>query len=311
MNKTKVIFMGTPVFACSILQTLIDSEFEVVLVVSQPDKKVGRKQVLTATPVKQLAIDNNIKCLQPSKINDVEDELSKYEADLIVTCAYGQLICDEILNRPKYGSINVHASLLPFLRGGAPIHTAIINGHSESGISIMRMVKKMDAGAVMRQIKVKIEENDTMSMLHDKLMDAGASIIIDSIKDIIDDKAVFVEQDHDKATYAYNISKDDEKVDFNKHINDVYNQMRGLIKVPCSYALICDRKIKFHSVEKILCDNKENTKLLMMMNNNLVIQLKDGYIKINEIQMEGKAKMNFKEFVNGAGRNLLNNSFGE
>ena len=177
MEDIRVIFMGTPEFACGILQTLIDEKYHVVAVVLQPDKKVGRKQIITQTPVKALALANNIDVIQPISIKDEYEKVLSYKPDLIVTCAYGQFVPSVILNYPKYGCINVHASLLPKYRGGAPIHKAIINGEKQTGVTIMQMIKKMDAGLMYDKCIVDIEPDDTTAILHDKLMIAGSKLL--------------------------------------------------------------------------------------------------------------------------------------
>ena len=205
MNK-KIIFMGTPDFACTILEHLLYGNDNVVAVVSQPDKKVGRKQQLQPTPVKELAVNHQIPVLQPVSIRHDYQDILSYHPDIIITCAYGQMIPKEVLDAPVYGSINVHASLLPKLRGGAPIHKAIINGDHKSGVSIMRMVDKMDAGAVMAQCEVPILETDTTGDLYARLKTAGAELLMESLPSIFDGTAVFVEQDEKEATCAYNIS---------------------------------------------------------------------------------------------------------
>ena len=214
----KILFMGTPDIAVSMLKQILADGYDVIGVVTQPDKKAGRKQELKMSEVKQCALQHNIPVYQPVRIQDDDKDLMMLGADLIVTCAYGQFIPSELLEAPTYGSINVHASLLPKLRGGAPIHKAIIYGEKETGMSIMRMVKAMDAGAVMAQCKVRIEETDTAGSLYDKLAEAGAKLLSESIVKIKEGKAVFVEQQEEKATFAYTISKEEEFISFDRDI---------------------------------------------------------------------------------------------
>ena len=291
--------MGTPEIAVSMLERLIG-------VVSQPDKKVGRKQVLQMPPVKQAALAHDIAVYQPIRIRDDYEELMQLDIDLIVTCAYGQFIPSKLLEHPTYGSVNVHASLLPKLRGGAPIHKAIIEGHAESGVSIMRMVKKMDAGAVMAQSHVTIEDEDTMGSLYDKLAVSGAQLLSESIPKIIDGSAVFVEQNEAEATFAYTIQKEEEHADFRRDVESVYNHIRGLIPAPCAYALVNGKKLKFHKVRRL---SKKGSaacgEIIGMVDGGYAIACADGLILADELQLEGKAKMEAKVFFNGSGKNLI------
>src|SRR5690625_4226471 len=173
--------MGTPDFSVPILQNLVQSDYEIVLVVTQPDRPKGRKRILTPSPVKEEAIKHNIPVFQPEKLNDDFEEIVAYEPDLIITAAYGQLLPNELLEAPQYGSINVHASLLPELRGGAPIHYAILQGKKETGITIMYMVEQLDAGDILTQQKVPIHQTDDVGMLHDKLSEVGAGLLMTTL----------------------------------------------------------------------------------------------------------------------------------
>lgn len=306
MNNKKVIFMGTPDIACAMLQQLIDDGYDVIRVVSQPDKKVGRKQIVQETPVKQLALANNIEVFQPISIKEDYRCLIDLNADLIVTCAYGQFIPEELLNAPVYGSVNVHASLLPKLRGGAPIHKAIINGDKETGISLMRMVKKMDAGAVMAQAKVAIEENDVMGDVYEKLKVCGAKILHEQLPVLFSGNAHFEEQNEEEATFAWNISKEEEKIDFSKSMNEVYNHIRGLIPWPVGYAILNGKKIKFHKVRKLEKNHNYSAgELVGMMEQGFAVAANGGFILLDELQLEGKGKVDAKSFYNGNGKNLI------
>lgn len=306
----RICFMGTPVFACGILQRLIDDNYHVVAVVSQPDKKTGRKQQLTMTPVKELALKHNIEVFQPESIKECSEWIKEKDLDLIITCAYGQFIPDSILNAPRHGSINVHASILPKYRGGAPIHKCIIQGESESGVSIMRMVKKMDAGAVCHVKKVDITQDDTMGSLHDKLMVCGADALMEVLEDILNDKAVFIEQDESLATYAWNVSKEEEFIDFNKNDQQIYDHIRGLIPVPVGYAMIDGKKMKFHEVS-MLDEKPKRTKGTIMTfdKQGMKVALDDHVLCIKSLQMEGKGKVSAYDFGNGQGRSLIGKSF--
>lgn len=306
----KILFMGTPDIAVSMLKQILTDGYDVIGVVTQPDKKAGRKQELKMSEVKQCALQHNISVYQPVRIKDDYKELMDLGADLIVTCAYGQFIPTALLEAPTYGSINVHASLLPKLRGGAPIHKAIIYGEKETGMSIMRMVKAMDAGAVMAQCKVCIEENDTAGTLYNKLAEAGARLLSESIVKIKEGKAVFVEQDEAQASFAYTISKEEEFVSFNRDVCDVYNHIRGLIPFPVGHGIINKKKVKFHKVRKV---EKPTTskpgEVLGLLDGGFAIAAVNGYVLIDDIQMEGKTKTDAKSFFNGLGKQLVGQCF--
>lgn len=310
MKKERIIFMGTPEFACAILKQLIDDRYSIVAVVSQPDKKVGRKQVVEQTPVKELALQHNILVLQPLQITKDYQAILDLQPDVIITCAYGQFIPTQVLEAPTYGSINVHASLLPKLRGGAPIHWAIINGEQESGVSIMRMIKKMDAGAVMAQSHVAILPKDTTGTLYDKLKESGAKLLHESLPKLIDGTATFVDQDETQATFGFNIKKEEEKIDFDQDATIVYNHIRGLIPTPAGYALLQGKKVKFH---KVHCVSEEHSyasgELIGWMDDGYAIAAKHGFIIMEELQIEGKGKIDAKAFYNGNGKAWIGQRF--
>lgn len=306
----KIIFMGTPDFACGILQSLIDKEYDVVAVVSQPDKKVGRKQEVRNTPVKALALKYDIPVIQPVNIKEEYHEILNYHPDIIITCAYGQIVPEVVLNYPKYGCVNVHASLLPKYRGGAPIHKVIINGENETGITIMKMVKKMDAGCMYLQQKIKIKDDDTTETLHDKLKDLGSKLIVKFIPKYVNGELQCVEQDETKVTFGFNISKEEEFISFkDKNVKDIYNHIRGLISWPVGYGIIENKRIKFHEVKMEYKKHGYLNGEIVNFDNGMKIACNDGFIYIIMLQMEGKSKVTFKEFENGYGKTLLNKCF--
>lgn len=298
--------MGTPDIAVSMLSRIMQDGHEVLAVVTQPDKKVGRKQLVQMSSVKQYACEHDIKVLQPVRIKEGYEDIMQLQADLIVTCAYGQFIPTVLLEAPKYGSINVHASLLPKLRGGAPVHKAIVYGEKATGISIMRMVSKMDAGAVMAQCRVPILDDDTAGDLFDRLAVAGAALLSESIVALEHETAVFIEQDEALATFAYAITREEEYVHFNQDVHAVYNHIRGMIPYPIAYCDVDGKHVKFHKVR--MKEEEHSYKLgeiVGMMEDGLAIAAKGGFIIVDEIQVEGKAKMDAKAFFNGAGKKLL------
>lgn len=310
MKQCKILFMGTPDIAVSMLDRILKDGYEVIGVVTQPDKKAGRKQELKMPDVKVRALEEGIAVYQPIKIKDDIEELMQLDVDLIVTCAYGQFIPERLLQYPTYGSINVHASLLPKLRGGAPIHKAIITGEKETGMSIMRMVKAMDAGPVMAQCHVAITQEDTAGSLYDKLARAGADLLSESILKLIGGSAVFVPQEEAQATFAYTIQKEEEFISFHAPIQEVYNHIRGLIPFPVGYGRVQGKKVKFHKVRMVEKQHTETPGTVVgMMMEGFAIAAQGGYVLIDEIQMEGKAKTDAKSFYNGVGKQLLSKQF--
>ena len=300
MYKDKrVIFMGTPTFAVPILEFLI-RDYNVVLVVSQPDRERNRKKELLPTPIKKLAIDNNIDVLQPIKIKERIDDILKYEPDIIITCAYGQIVPVEILDYPKYGCINVHGSLLPKLRGGAPIHHCIINGDKETGMTIMYMDKKMDSGDIISQRKIDILDSDVLDTLYEKMSYIGRDLLMDTLPSIFDGTNNRVKQDESEVTFGYNITKEEERIDFDKNASDINNLIRGLNSVPGAYAILDDKRLKIYEIEILnMKSNLEPGTIKEFNNNNFIVCTKDYDISIKDLKLEGKKRCFVKEFLNG------------
>ena len=295
----KIVYMGTPDFSVLPLEKLIEN-YDVVAVVTQPDKMVGRKKEIKYSPVKEFAIKNNIKILQPEKIKEDYKEILDLNPDIIITCAYGQIIPKELLDYPKYGCINIHASLLPKLRGGAPIHKAIIDGYDKTGVTIMYMDEKMDSGDIIYQEEIKIENTDTAGSLFDKLSILGSNMIIKVLPSIINNTNNRIKQDEKEVTYAYNITREEEKIDFNKNTKEVYNKIRGLYPWPVGYATLEGKKVKIYKSEIGTSEkNGENGEIINIYDNALGIKTNDGEIKILELQMEGKKKISVKDYLNG------------
>mgnify|MGYP000577048777 FL=1 len=300
MNNLKVIFMGTPEFSLPVLEGL-NSKYNVVMVVCQPDKPSNRG-VVQYSPVKDFAIKNNIKVFQPVNVKNEYHEILSEKPDLIVTCAYGQIIPKEILDYPKYGCINVHASLLPKLRGGAPIHRAIIEGHKETGITIMKMKEKMDAGDIISQVKTEILDDDTVGTLHDKLSVLARDLLLSTIPNIISGNINLVRQNEEEATFAWNIKREDEKIDFSKTTREIYNQIRGLNPWPGAYAILSGRIIKIWASrygDKFFNEEVLNGQIVELYKDGIGVKTSNGEIIITELQLEGKRRMLAKEFMNG------------
>lgn len=299
MEELRVVFMGTPNFSCGILKSLYDNNYKIVGCVSQMDKPVGRKQILTSPPLKMMAESYNIPVLQPQSIRSEYEAILALKPDLIITCAYGQLIPKAILEYPKFGCINVHASLLPKYRGGAPIHYAIMNGEKEAGVTIMKMVSKMDAGDMLVQKSLQVEITDTTEILFERLMLLGQTLLIDMLPDYIKGIIVPIAQNEEEATFAYNITKQQEYIDFYQDVEVVYNHIRGLISWPVGYIIIDDLKIKLHQVSFQRRATTKVGQVVGLIDDALAIEAMDGLILIFELQVAGKMKQTAKSFYNG------------
>ena len=299
MKDLKVIFMGTPDFAVPILEALIE-KCNVKLVVSQPDRLKDRKGNILPTPCKEVALKNNIEVYQPLKIKEEYDKIINTEADIIITCAYGQIIPDIILNKPRLGCINVHGSLLPKYRGGAPIHWAIINGEKETGITIMYMDSKMDNGDIISQKSITIEDNDNLDSLYAKMSLLGRDLLIETLPSIIEGKNNRTKQDEKLVTYGLNIKKEEEKIDFNNKAENINNLIRGLSSIPGAYCFLEDKRLKIYKA--IILDKKSNNqpgKIVDIDKEGIIVNTKDYMIKILDIKLEGKSRCNVKDFING------------
>ena len=300
MKDKTVIFMGTPEFSVPILKKLIE-ETNVIAVVTQPDKTVGRKNELVFSPIKKEALAHNIQVFQPLKIRKEYDEIIALNPDIIITCAYGQIVPTEILNCPKYGCINVHASLLPKLRGGAPIHHAIIDGYEKTGITIMYMNEKMDECDIINQVETIIAYSDTTEKLHDRLSLLGKDLLIETLPSIFAGQNPRIAQNHAEATYGYNISREDEQIDFHKTRREIFNQVRGLNSWPVAYTMLDDKRIKVWEVE-IGCENHSKLisgSIINLYKDGIGVKANDGEIILKVIQPEGKGKMSVSSYLNG------------
>lgn len=286
----KVVFMGTPDFSVPVLQTLLKDGYEVVAVVTQPDRPKGRKRVLTPPPVKVEALKHEIPVLQPEKIRLEEEyqQVLAYEPDLIVTAAFGQILPTPILEAPKYGCINVHASLLPELRGGAPIHYSILQGKPKTGVTIMYMVEKLDAGDILTQVEVPIEERDHVGTLHDKLSAAGAKLLSETIPSLVKGEITPVKQNDGEATFASNIKREQEKIDWARTGEEIYNHIRGLHPWPVAYTTADGQVMKIWWGEKVSASGKPGTVLSLEEDGFVVATGNETAIKVTELQPAGK-----------------------
>ena len=244
MKDAKIIFMGTASFSKQVLEKLLENNYNVVAVVTQPDRFVGRKKVLTMPEVKEVALASGIPVYQPLKIKEEYQEIIALEPDLIITAAYGQIVPEAVLNAPKIGCINVHASLLPKYRGGAPVHYAIMEGEEVTGVTIMYMVKKMDAGNIISQVEVPIGAEETTGELYERLSIAGAELLLETLPSVLAGTNESIAQDESLVTYSPTISHEQEKIDFSKSALRVYNQVRGMNPWPGAYTTYQGKVVK-------------------------------------------------------------------
>lgn len=299
MKDIKVIFMGTPIFASIILDELI-KKYNVIMVVCQPDREKDRKGNIIYSPCKKLAIENNIQVFQPLKIRDEYQKILDMNPDIIITAAYGQIIPDIVLNYPKYGAINVHGSLLPKLRGGAPIHHAIINGDKEIGVTIMYMDKRMDAGDIISQRAIPLTNDMNLDIAYEKLAIIGRDLLIETIPSIINGTNNRIHQDENEVTFGYNITKEEEKINFDDTSMNVFNKIRGLSSIPGAYAIINNKRMKVYSSTISDIKSKNLPGIIEdIRNDGIYVNTKDYIIKLTDIKLEGKKRCLVHEFING------------
>ncbi len=304
MKDKKVVFMGTPLFSVGVLEMLIENT-NVVLVVTQPDSFVGRKKELKFSPVKECAVKYNIPVFQPMKIRNEYEEILKYDPDIIITCAYGQIIPSVLLDTPKYKAVNVHASLLPKLRGGSPLHKCIIDGYKETGVTIMYMAPGMDDGDIITQKKIVIKDSDNVGTIHDKLSIIGRDLLLLTLPSIFDGTCNRIKQNESEVTFAYNIRREEEKLDFSKTAREVFNQIRGMYPFPVSYTTLNDEIIK-------ICESNVGDKttgeigeIIAIYDNGIGVKCSDKEIIITKLKPSGKKEMQAKDFINGRGKDKL------
>lgn len=305
---TKVVFMGTPAFSVPILEGMIAEGYDVIAVVTQPDRPVGRKRLITATPVKEAALRHQIPVLQPEKISNSPEmaELIALQPDIIVTAAFGQFLPEKLLQVPKYGAVNVHASLLPKYRGGAPVHYAIINGEQETGVTIMQMIKKMDAGGIYAQEKIAITPQDDVGTMFDKLSLLGKGLLIETLPKILDGGLQPVLQDEKAATFSPNITREQEAIDWQKSAQAIEWQVRGMRPWPIAFTNYQESRWKIWAV-KVLSETTKAPAGTIIKRTNKELWVACGQqsvLAIEELQPAGKAKQSIQAFLNGAGQQI-------
>ncbi len=304
--RERIVFMGTASFSLAVLKMLIEEDYNIVGVVTQPDRYVGRKKVLTMPDVKVEALKYDIPVIQPARIKEDYQAVADLKPDLIITAAYGQIVPQAVLDIPRLGCINVHASLLPLYRGGAPVHQAIIDGQEKTGVTIMYMVKKMDAGDMIAQKETPILEEDTVGILYDRLSDLGAKLLKETLPDILKGTNQRIPQDENLVTYAPTLSREDERLDWNMSARQVYNKVRGTNPWPGSYTTYQGKTVKIWAGQVHQCENamkhhahQGNGTIVKIFKDAIGVKVNDGVYLITELQLEGKKRMFVKDYLNG------------
>ena len=304
----RAIYLGTPDFSVNPLLKLLERKdlVEVIAVVTNHDKPVGRKQILTACPVKQVAMENGIPVYQYNKIRceGVED-IRSLNPDIMITCAFGQILSQELLDIPKLGVINVHASLLPKFRGASPIHYAILNGEEKTGVTIMKTDIGIDTGDMLLSKEITIGEQETCGELFERLSTLGADCLIEGLELIISGKAEFTKQDEDKASYSKIIKKQDAKIDWTKTPNEIKNLVRAFNPAPVAYCELNNEPLKIYKVS--ISNGKGEFGQIIDSDKKLEVACKDGSVLIERLQKAGGKQMDVKDFL--AGNKLSKGSF--
>ncbi len=300
----KIVYMGTPDFAVSALESIINDGHEVSLVITQPDKPKGRSKALVPTPVKAKAMEYNIPVHQPEKVRSDETVkmLEDINPDVIVVAAYGQILPESILNIPRYGCINIHASLLPKYRGAAPVEWSIIDGEEKTGVTTMYMEKGLDTGDMIDKVEVIIEKNDNGQTLHDKLSAAGADLILETLNKLSEGTAVRTPQKHEDSCYAVMLKKDMGNIDFSKSADEIERLMRGLNPWPCAYSTIAGKGVKLFVADVIDMDDSAGYKpgeIIEVAKKTFTIACGKGALVIRNLQPEGKKPMDTVSYLNG------------
>jgi methionyl-tRNA formyltransferase len=305
MEKLRIIFLGTPDFAVGILDTIYNSQYEIAAVITAPDKPAGRGQKVAVSAVKTYALDQNIPILQPTnlKSEDFLNELASYNANLQIVVAF-RMLPEVVWRMPKYGTFNLHASLLPNYRGAAPINWAIINGETETGVTTFFIDDKIDTGAMILNHKISIEKNENVGQLHDKLMHLGCETVIETLHLIQNGKVeTSIQTENSDLKTAYKLNKDNCKIDWSKPGNQIYNQIRGLCPYPGAWTFIKDGEnewnVKIYDTTFINEVHTYKIGLIITGKKEMKIAVSNGFLQIDSLQFPGKKKMQIHELLNG------------
>lgn len=308
MTQTKIIFMGTPPFAATVLQGLIDSnQYEILAVVTQPDRKVGRKQELRMTPVKELALSVDLPVLQPEKLSgslEMTQLMALAESGEvgIVTAAFGQFLPGKLLDAVTF-AVNTHASLLPKYRGGAPIHYAIMNGEKEAGVTIMEMVRKMDAGDMISQSSIPILDEDNVGTMFEKLALVGRDLLLETLPKYLTGEIQPIAQDEAEVSFSPNISPEEEKIDWTKSARAIFNQIRGMNPFPVAHSTWNGERFKIYESRET-AGVGEPGEIIEKTKKGLTVACGTGALKLLKVQPAGKPQMEITSFLNGLGQKI-------
>ena len=309
----KIIFMGTPDFAATVLQGLIDSStYKILAVVTQPDRAVGRKKEIRLTPVKEVALKYDLTVYQPEKLSGSQKmaDLMDLGADGIITAAYGQFLPSKLLDSMDF-SLNVHASLLPKYRGGAPIHYALINGDDKAGVTIMEMVKEMDAGDMVSQASLPILDEDNVGTMFEKLAVLGRDLLLDTLPDYLAGKLQPQAQDPEQVSFSPNITPEQERLDWDKSARALFNQVRGMYPWPVAHTLLKGQRFKVYQAKPVEGQGQAGH-IIEKTKKSMVVATGDGALSLLEVQPAGKPKMQITDFLNGLGQKLeVGDAFGD
>ncbi len=300
-----IVFMGTPQFAVPIAK-MVHETYGIDLIVSQPDKVQGRKKTMVSPPLKEFAVEHNIPCIQPQRIHDSVNDILAKAPDLIITAAYGQILPEKLLVKPTYGAINVHGSLLPKLRGGAPIQRAIERGEDYTGITIMYMAKRMDAGDIIATKRIRIEGDETAATLFEKLSQLGSDLLEEVLPSIFNNEVKATPQNEEEVTYAYNIRREEERLDFYDSAEVLERKIRAFYPEPNTYFTVNDTAIKVIEAEVVEINEPiEPGQVYAHDKTGIIIQCKEKGLKLTKVKPAGKKAMGGAAFLNGQGKTLL------
>ncbi|MXQ48806.1 methionyl-tRNA formyltransferase [Streptococcus pneumoniae] len=313
MTKSKLIFMGTPDLAATVLKGIIaDGSYDILAVVTQPDRAVGRKKEIKMTPVKEVALEHNLPVYQPEKLSGSQEmsDIMALGADGIVTAAFGQFLPGKLLDSVDF-AVNVHGSLLPKYRGGAPIQYAIINGDKEAGITIMEMVRQMDAGDMIAKAAIPITDEDNLGTMFEKLAILGRDLLLKTLPDYIAGNIKPEPQDETQVTFSPNISSEEERIDWTKSNQEIFNLIRGLNPWPIAHTLWNGQRFKIYEGERVDGQGQPGY-IIEKTKKTLVVATGNGALSLKRVQPFGKPQMAISDFLNGLGRDLeVGDSFGE
>ncbi|MDQ0223325.1 methionyl-tRNA formyltransferase [Streptococcus moroccensis] len=301
----KLIFMGTPEFSARVLEGILaDDQYEVVAVVTQPDRLVGRKRELRMTPIKELAIAHQLPVFQPEKLSGSPEleTLMSLDADGIVTAAFGQFLPEKLLRAFDF-AVNVHASLLPKYRGGAPIHYALINGDDQAGVTLMEMVKQMDAGDMIASKSIAISDEDTVGTLFEKLALIGRDLLLDNLPAYADGSLKPIPQDPSQVTYSPNITPEEERLDWHKTNRQLFNHIRGMNPWPVAHTFWSGARFKVYEAWPVEGHGQPG-QVISKTKTELIVATGQGALRLDRVQPAGKPQMAIKDFLNGVGRTI-------